>query len=323
MSTPYPWIKDSQYGTTPLETGYLEVTSTNGLYLNSTTSGTNSNAILMKGFITGGSTPVTCYYYCDKLRYYPNVWGGETFLSQDMLKFATAADNALSQLNYAGLTFYNPGVTTYFQSSNSGAYQTIGSSGEEIRISSNSGSGNIYFTAAGLYLNGSPIGGGGGGGVTDITAGTGISVSQTTGSVTITNTGWGPGVISSLSTSSTNILTVDFQNFQQGTAELTTAGSGVLGGELVKIDGFSFSIAIPQGQYTIILGVENSTGNAEQITLDISSPGSSTYRCNFRNIFVTTDGSYPLQTNPKFIVLTVTYDSVNSRYFIAGSGFNS
>jgi hypothetical protein len=59
----YPWIKDSQYGTTPSETNYLEVTSPKGLYLNSTTSGTNSNAILMKGFITGGSTPVTCYYY--------------------------------------------------------------------------------------------------------------------------------------------------------------------------------------------------------------------------------------------------------------------
>jgi hypothetical protein len=33
MSNPYPWIKDSQYGTTPLVTGYLEVTSTNGLYM--------------------------------------------------------------------------------------------------------------------------------------------------------------------------------------------------------------------------------------------------------------------------------------------------
>ena len=319
----YPWIKDSQHGTTPSETDYLEVTSPKGLYLNSTTSGTNSNAILMKGFITGTSDPIIGYYYCDKLRYYPNVWGGETLLSQDMLRFGNGADNALSQLNYAGLTFYNPGVTTYFQSSNSGAYQTIGSSGEEISISSNSGSGNIYFTAAGLYLNGSPIGGGGGGGVTDITAGTGISVSQTTGSVTITNTGWGPGVIDPLSASSNNTLTVDFQNVQQGTSVLTTAGSGTLGGETVKIVAFSFTNAIPQGQYTIILGVENITGNTEQITLDIYSPGSTAYRCNFSNIRVTTEGTYSSLTNPKFIVLTVTYDSGNGIYFIAGSGFNS
>jgi hypothetical protein len=31
--TPYPWMEDSQYGTTPSVTGYLEVTSPNGLYL--------------------------------------------------------------------------------------------------------------------------------------------------------------------------------------------------------------------------------------------------------------------------------------------------
>ena len=219
MSTPYPWIKDSQYGTTPLETGYLEVTSTNGLYLNSTTSGTNSNAILMTGFITGGSTPVTCYYYCDKLRYYPNVWGGETFLSQDMLRFATAADNTFSQLNYAGLTFYNPGVTTYFQSSNSGAYQTIGSSGEQIYISSNGGSGNVYFSAANLYLNGTPIGGGGG--VTDIQAGSGISVNQSTGSVTITNTGGGGGGVTDIQAGPGISV-----NQTTGSVTITNTGSG-------------------------------------------------------------------------------------------------
>jgi hypothetical protein len=38
MSNPYPWIKDSQYGTTPGVTGYLEVTSPKGLYLNYETS---------------------------------------------------------------------------------------------------------------------------------------------------------------------------------------------------------------------------------------------------------------------------------------------
>ena len=34
MSNPYPWIKDSKYGTTPSVTNYLEVTSSKGLYLN-------------------------------------------------------------------------------------------------------------------------------------------------------------------------------------------------------------------------------------------------------------------------------------------------
>jgi hypothetical protein len=125
MSNPYPWIKDSQYGTTPAVTGYLEVTAPNGLYLNSTTSGTNSNAILMKGVITGTSDPIIGYYYCDKLRYYPNVGGGETFLSQDMLRFGNGAGSTVSQLNLSGLTCFNPSVTTYFQSSNNGLYQSI------------------------------------------------------------------------------------------------------------------------------------------------------------------------------------------------------
>jgi hypothetical protein len=38
MSSSYPWIKDSQYGTTPSVTNYLQVTSPNGLYLNDTNS---------------------------------------------------------------------------------------------------------------------------------------------------------------------------------------------------------------------------------------------------------------------------------------------
>jgi len=37
MSTPYPWIEDSKYLTSPV-TGYLAVTAPNGLYLNSATS---------------------------------------------------------------------------------------------------------------------------------------------------------------------------------------------------------------------------------------------------------------------------------------------
>jgi len=250
----YPWIKDSQYGTTPLETGYLEVTSPKGLYLNSTTSGTNSNAILMTGFITGGSTPVTCYYYCDKLRYYPNVWGGETFLSQDMLRFVNAAGDTLSQLNLSGLTCFNPSVTTYFQSSNNGQYQSIGSSGEQIYISSNGGSGNIYFTAAGLYLNGSPIGGGGGGGVTDIQAGSGISVSQTTGSVTITNTGGGGGGV-------TDIIAGTGISVNQNTGSVTitnastkyifpTFNAGSIGNGGTAI-GTKSQLFIPRGSYQI------------------------------------------------------------------------
>ena len=51
MSNLYPWIKDSKYGTTPSVTDYLEITSPNGLYLNST----NSQVLLSN---TGSSTPL-------------------------------------------------------------------------------------------------------------------------------------------------------------------------------------------------------------------------------------------------------------------------
>lgn len=37
--TPYPWMEDSQYVTSPVVTGYLAVTSPNGLYLNNGGSG--------------------------------------------------------------------------------------------------------------------------------------------------------------------------------------------------------------------------------------------------------------------------------------------
>jgi hypothetical protein len=42
----YPWIKDSQYGSNPLVTDYLEVTSPNGLYFNNT------------GILASGSLPL-------------------------------------------------------------------------------------------------------------------------------------------------------------------------------------------------------------------------------------------------------------------------
>ena len=293
MSTPYPWIKDSQYGTTPLETGYLEVTSTNGLYLNSTTSGTNSNAILMKGFITGGSTPVTCYYYCDKLRYYPNVWGGETFLSQDMLRFADSAGTTLSQLNLSGLSCSNPNVNTYFQSSNNGQYQSIGSSGEEIFISSNSGSGNVYFSAANLYLNGTPIGGGGG--VTDIQAGSGISVNQNTGSVTITNTGGGGGGV-------TDIQAGPGISVNQTTGSVTITNTGGGGSQSLQTT----------------LGYGNSAySNIDMTNYDI---------VNVNNIATTNINSVPYRATTAFTAFNTQlisngqiYQSGNQAYFLAGT----
>jgi hypothetical protein len=40
----------------------------------------------MSGFITGTSTAITGYYYCDKLRYYPNLWGGRNNIRSRCVK---------------------------------------------------------------------------------------------------------------------------------------------------------------------------------------------------------------------------------------------
>ena len=60
--TPYPWMEDSKYGTTPSVTGYLEVTSTNGLYLNSknilVTNGPVT-ATTFNGALNGNATTAT------------------------------------------------------------------------------------------------------------------------------------------------------------------------------------------------------------------------------------------------------------------------
>jgi hypothetical protein len=76
--------------------------------------------------------------------------------------------------------------------------------------------------------------------------------------------------------------------------------------------------------YTIILGITYSgTGVA---TLTITAPTSTIYRCNFTSVSVSTSGTIGTQTNPKYIVLTVTYDPNppnSTRWFISASGFNS
>lgn len=195
----YPWIIDSATGTTPSITNYLQVVAPNGLYLNSTTSGTNSNAILMTGYISG--SPATnnsiVYYACDRIYFSTN--------------------NSTNQ--------------TVYQTTDNGNQPTIYTNNEDIIIcskqntpgygSSFNSSGAIYLWGSGLYLNGTLVGGGisqitssngsinitnptgptvdittsggGGGGVTDVQAGSGISVSSSgsggTGSVTITNIG--------------------------------------------------------------------------------------------------------------------------------------
>ena len=92
-------------------------------------------------------------------------------------------------------------------------------------------------------INGTPYSpGGGGGGVTDIQAGSGISVNQTTGSVTITNTGGGGG-------SQDLATTLNYGNYANQTLNMN--GNSI--DNVTTINGYSFpqSISIPQTAYAM------------------------------------------------------------------------
>jgi hypothetical protein len=226
----------------------------------------------------------------------------------------------------------NPGVSTYFQSSNNGQYQSIGSLGEEIYISSNSGSGNVYFSAANLYLNGSPIGGGGGGGVTDIQAGPGISVNQNTGSVTITNTGGGGGGIESLVAGSG--ISVYQTSTSPNTWQIDNTGGGGGGGVTDIIAGTGISVNQNTGSVTItntstkyifptfdagsIVSGGTAIGQGSQIFI----PGGNyqiTYTITFDNSFV--QGTYDFKMVRAYCFLySNTYGQINP-YMISNVGF--
>ena len=262
----YPWIRDSNH-TGSSETDYLQITSPKGLYLNSTTSGTNSNAIFMQGFIQGTSDAITCYYYCDQVRYYPNVWNGITLYSQQYARFADNTATTYSQIDKSGLTsVYGPtNSSTYFQSSNNGNFQTIVSINENIYISSNNGSGAIYFSGTALYLNGSPIGGG----IGQITSSNGsINITNPYGpTVDITTSGGGSSTYNGnypIQVDNAN-MQISFSPFSGNDVNFNSASiNGVENINVAYING------IPAGQIT--LGINNIyAGN--NISIDTSTYG--------------------------------------------------
>ena len=119
----------------------------------------------------------------------------------------------------------------------------------------------------------------------------------------------GTGSINQLSaTGTTQTLTAAFGNFFQGTSVMPNV---TLTGNNIATTSFSFSQAISQGTYTLILPF---SGTANSITINAVNTGS--YRCNFTNISVTLS-----EANTRYILLSVTYESVSGIYFISGSVF--
>ena len=119
----------------------------------------------------------------------------------------------------------------------------------------------------------------------------------------------GAGSINQLSaTGTTQTLTAAFGNFFQGTSVMPNV---TLTGSNIATTAFSFSGAVSQGTYTLILPF---SGTANSITINAVNTGS--YRCNFTNISVTLSGA-----NTRYILLSVTYESGSGIYFISGSVF--
>jgi hypothetical protein len=113
-------------------------------------------------------------------------------------------------------------------------------------------------------------------------------------------------------------LTVNFNSYLYGVGS-TTVSSATAG--TTSVTAYSFSNAVIGGTYTIAISIQG-TGAGLNPTLTVSAQTSTTNRCNFASVTVTTTGSATVsQTNPKYILLTVTYDG--TRYYISASGFNN
>jgi hypothetical protein len=128
----------------------------------------------------------------------------------------------------------------------------------------------------------------------------------------------GSPTVTALSSSSTN-LTINFNKLTQGyaTANISNGASTT-----TTLNSFTFSNPIAGGQYTIMISLTGTGGFTPTLTITPPTVASSTIRFNFASISVTTSSTTaPVQTNPKYIVLTIAYDGIN--YYISGSAFNN
>jgi len=134
----------------------------------------------------------------------------------------------------------------------------------------------------------------------------------------MSNATFGSPTVTALSSSSTN-LTINFNKLTQGyaTANISNGASTT-----TTLNSFTFSNPIAGGQYTIMISLTGTGGFTPTLTITPPTVASSTIRFNFASISVTTSATTaPVQTNPKYIVLTIAYDGTN--YYISGSGFNN
>ena len=114
----------------------------------------------------------------------------------------------------------------------------------------------------------------------------------------------------SITFTASTTLNVNFNNYLYGTGTFTFTTNST-------VSAYAFSGGVVGGTYTILLIISGST-----LTLTLTNESASiTNRANFTSVVSTTSGSPGAKTNPKYIILTVTYDGTN--YYISASEFNN
>jgi hypothetical protein len=206
--------------------------------------------------INGYAPTTTGLIWSDFNNAYPNLLNGRYYLTDTT--YETYQD---TQQFYARNMSGNISASyTWSGINTSGGTFTLYTSGQ-----------NFDLNCATFNINGIPYSpGGGGGGVTDIQAGSGISVNQNTGSVTITNTGGGgvtdiqagPGIYVNQTTGSVTITNTGGGGGSQDLATTLSYGNYAntsinMNGNSIDnvstINGYSFpqSISIPQTAYAM------------------------------------------------------------------------
>ena len=230
----YPWTIDSQNGTTPSTTGFLQIVSPNGLYLNSTSSAGNSNSVYMTGYITGspGNPGDACgvYYYADRIYFFWNYSASQTVYQ--------------SSYNNTRPNIYTNNENIYIVS-------------QQDNTNPLNGLGAIYLQAqSGLWLNGVQITpGGGGGGISSIqTQNNTMNIQNTSGPTTYVDI--------NLTTGTPSNITITNQG--NGTWQIDGTGGGG-GGGLSWND-----LAYPSNIYN---GISAVVGNDVCFGMDASTTG--------------------------------------------------
>jgi hypothetical protein len=308
--TPYPWMEDSQYVTTPVVTGYLAVTSPNGLYLsngistttitpndvsstifngdldgNAGTATTATNAINVE--ITNDSTSSTALF--------------PVFVSSNTNYQALKVDSTQTPLSYV------PFTSTLTASTFVGALSGNATTATTATNIAGGLGGQIHYQSA---VNTTALLANGTAGQYLKSNGTTLAPSWVNQNLAATASGL-PTTVSA--TSANRTLTVNFNSSFSSVTNYTVNFTGSAT-TTQTINAYTLSGGVAGGQYNVVIQLTCSGGGTTTWTFN-GTGLATTQKTNFVTITTTamTTG------NTRYVVLTFAYDGTN--YFMSGSNF--